>query len=230
MPHPTPSSTCLPAPTTHAPLQLSSSPPILTRVSDEHCVKKSEGQDLLSPREQQRTKHDSLTIEDSASRSAGVITTNLHSHPGPSPAAAVVAATAATAASQRQPSQHLRLTSLGRVAPVPVPASARESLESPTRSSARLSQESQSSLEYHPRRPGLDDKRISLNTFLSATTPPWAVQEANARQKMHQTSSRLLRQTDDDRPFTRVSLFAVFQSISPLTLSHCRISRIFSRH
>jgi hypothetical protein len=215
MPHPTPSSSCLPAPTTHAPLQLSSSPPLLTPVSDELCVDKSEGQDCLSPREHQRTKHDSLTIEDSASRSAGVITTNLHSHPGPSPAAAVIAA---TAASQRQPSQHLRLTSLGRVAPVPVPvpaSSARESLESPTRSPTRLSQESQSSLEYHPRRPGLDDKRISLNAFLSATTPPWAVQEATARQKMHQTSSRLLRQTDDDRPFTRVSLFACVSMCFP---------------
>jgi hypothetical protein len=210
MPHPTPSSsTCPPAPTTHAPSQQPSPLPVLTPVPDELCVvNKSEGQDLLSPREQQRTKHDSLTTEDSASRSAGVIidSNKLHAHPGPPSAAAIAAA--AVAASQRQPSQHLRLTSLGRVAPVPVSASARESLESPSRSPSRLSQESLSSLDYHPRRPGLDDKRISLNTFLSATTPPWAVQETNNRPKMHQTSSRLLRQTDDDRPFTRVSLFA----------------------
>jgi hypothetical protein len=205
MPHPTPSSTCPPASTIHAPLQLPSPPPVLTPVPDEL----SEGQDLLSPREQQRTKHDSLTTEDSASRSAGVIT-NLHPHPGP-PSAGVVPAAAAT---PRQPSQHIRLTSLGRVAPT----AARESPESPTRPSPRLSQESLSSLDHHPRRPGLDDKRISLNTFLSATTPPWAVQEFNNRQKMHQTSSRLLRQTDDDRPFTRVSLFA---NLLPSSLAHC---------
>lgn len=191
MPHPTPSSTCPPASTTHAPLQQQPlSPPVLTLVPDELC----QGVDLLSPREQQRTKHDSLTTEDSASRSAGVITNSLP-HPGPSSAAS---------SPRQSSSQHLRLTSLGRVAP----AAARESLDSPTRSSFRLSQESLSSLDYHPRRPGLDDKRISLNTFLSATTPPWAAQETNNRSKMHQTSSRLLRQTDDDRPFTRVSLSA----------------------
>lgn len=208
MPHPTPSSTYPPASTTHAPSQQSSSPSKpTTPVPDELCVRNSE----LSPREQ-RTKHDSLTTSDSASRSAGVITTNLH-HPGPSPAVA-----AAAAASQRQPSQHLRLTSLGRIAPT------RESLESPTRSSFRLSQESLSSLDYHPRRPGLDDKRISLNTFLAATTPPWSAEETSARQKMHQTSSRLLRQTDDDRPFTRVSPPPpLFLHTSPLTLIFRRI-------
>lgn len=213
MPHPTPSSTYPPASTTHAPSQQSPSPSRLTIVPDELCVQNSERQDSLSPREQQRTKHDSLTTSDSASRSAGVIT-SLH-RPGPSPVAAVAAA---AAASQRQPSQHLRLTSLGRIAP------ARESLESPTRPSSRLSQESLSPLDYHPRRPGLDDKRISLNTFLSATTPPWSVEETSARQKMHQTSSRLLRQTDDDRPFTRVSPLApLFLHTSPLTLIFCRI-------
>ena len=181
MPHPTPSSTCPPASTVLASLQQPSPSPVLTPVPDKLCP----GQDSLSPREHQRTKHDSLTTEDSASRSAGVITNSLP-RPGSSSAAA--------AASPRQPSQHLRLTSLGRIAPT----AASDSLESPTRASSRLSQESLSSLEYHPRRPGLDDKRISLNTFLSATTPPWAVQEINNRQKMHQTSSRLLRQTDDD--------------------------------
>ena len=187
--------------------------PTAQNMPDELYVQNSERQDSLSPREQQRTKHDSLTTSDSASRSAGVIT-SLH-RPGLSPVAAVAVAVAA--ASQRQPSQHLRLTSLGRIAP-------RESLESPTRSSSRLSQESLSSLDYHPRRPGLDDKRISLNTFLAATTPPWSAEETSARQKMHQTSSRLLRQTDDDRPFTRVSsLPPLFLSTSPLTLIFCRI-------
>lgn len=197
MPHPTPSSIYPPASTTHAPSQQSTSPSKSTPVPDKLCVQNSERQDSLSPREQRRTKHDSLTTSDSASRSAGVIT---------------------SAAAQRQPSQHLRLTSLGRIAP------ARESLESPTRPSSRLSQESLSSLDCHPRRPGLDDKRISLNTFLSATAPPWSVEETSARQKMHQTSSRLLRQTDDDRPFTRVSsLPPLFLSTSPLTLIFCRI-------
>lgn len=200
MPHPTPSSTCPPASTVLASLQQPSPSPVLTPVPDKLCP----GQDSLSPREHQRTKHDSLTTEDSASRSAGVITNSLP-RPGSSSAAA--------AASPRQPSQHLRLTSLGRIAPT----AASDSLESPTRASSRLSQESLSSLEYHPRRPGLDDKRISLNTFLSATTPPWAVQEINNRQKMHQTSSRLLRQTDDDRPFTRVSSSA---NVSPSALAH----------
>lgn len=204
MPHPTPSSTCSPASTVHAPLQQPSPSPILIPVTDEL----RQGQDTLSPREHQRTKHDSLTTEDSASRSAGVITNSL-----PHPGSSSVAAAAAAATTARQPSQHLRLTSLGRIAPTPT----RESLESPTRSSARLSQESLSSLDYHPRRPGLDDKRISLNTFLSATTPPWAVQESNNRPKMHQTSSRLLRQTDDDRPFTRVSLSA---NVPPCSLAH----------
>ncbi|CAD0095294.1 unnamed protein product [Aureobasidium vineae] len=204
MPHPTPSSTCPPAfTTTHAPSQQPSSPSSLTFVPDELCVKNSAREDSSSPREHQRTKHDSLTTQDSASRSAGVITSVHLNRPGPSPAAAVAAA-----ASQRQTSQHLRLTSLGRITP------ACESLESPTRSSSRLSQESLSSLDYHPRRPGLDDKRISLNTFLSATTPPWSAEEINARQKMHQTSSRLLRQTDDDRPFTRVSLLSAIVSIN----------------
>ncbi|KAH0372268.1 RGS-domain-containing protein, partial [Aureobasidium melanogenum] len=211
MPHPTPSSTYPPASTTHAPSQQSSSPSKLTSpVPDELCVQNRD----LSPREQQRTKHDSLTTSDSASRSAGVIT-NLH-HPGPSPAVA------AAAASQRQPSQHLRLTSLGRIAP-------RESLESPTRSSSRLSQESLSSLDYHPRRPGLDDKRISLNTFLAATTPPWsAAEEGSARQKMHQTSSRLLRQTDDDRPFTRdlKDLFSTLMVSLPLTPHRVRFTKV----
>lgn len=209
MPHPTPSSTYPPASTTHAPSQQSSSPSKPTPVPDELCVQTSERQDSLSPREL-RPKHDSLTTSDSASRSAGVIT-SLH-RPGP------LSAVAAAAASQRQPSQHLRLTSLGRIAP------ARESLESPTRLSSRLSQESLSSLDYHPRRPGLDDKRISLNTFLAAATPPWSVEETSARQKMHQTSSRLLRQTDDDRPFTRVSpLQPLFLHTPPLTLIFCRI-------
>ncbi|KAG9865106.1 RGS-domain-containing protein, partial [Aureobasidium melanogenum] len=210
MPHPTPSSTYPPASTTHAPLQQSSSPSKLTPVPDELCVQNSE----LSPREQQRTKHDNLTTSDSASRSAGVIT-SLH-RPGPS------SAVAAAAASQRQPSQHLRLTSLGRIAP------ARESLESPTRPSSRLSQESLSSLGYHPRRPGLDDKRISLNTFLAATTPPWSVEETSARQKMHQTSSRLLRQTDDDRPFTRdlKDLFSTLMVSLPLTPHRVRFTKV----
>ncbi|CAD0088469.1 unnamed protein product [Aureobasidium mustum] len=172
MPHPSPSSTYPPASTTTAPSQQPSSPSKPTPVPDELCVQNSERQDSLSPREQ-RSEHDSLTTtSDSASRSAGV-TTSLH-RPGPSPAVA------AAAASQRQPSQHLRLTSLGRIAP------ARESLESPkspTRPSSRLSQNSLSSLDYHPRRPGLDDKRISLNTFLSATAPPWSVEETSAKQK-----------------------------------------------
>ena len=211
MPHPTPSSTCSPASTVHASSPQPSPPPVLTPVPDEL----RQGQDTLSPREQQRTKHDSLTTEDSASRSAGVITNSLP-RPGSSSAAA---ATTAAAETPRQPSQHLRLTSLGRIAPT----AARESLESPTRPSTRLSQESLSSLDYHPRRPGLDDKRISLNTFLSATTPPWAVQEINNRPKMHQTSSRLLRQTDDDRPFTRVSLSANSGQVSLLTSSLHRI-------
>ncbi|KAG9851655.1 RGS-domain-containing protein, partial [Aureobasidium melanogenum] len=194
---------------THAPLQQSSSPSKLTPVPDELCVQNSE----LSPREQQRTKHDSLTTSDSASRSAGVIT-SLH-RPGPPSAVAA-------AASQRQPSQHLRLTSLGRIAP------ARESLESPTRPSSRLSQESLSSLDYHPRRPGLDDKRISLNTFLAATTPPWSIEETSARQKMHQTSSRLLRQTDDDRPFTRdlKDLFSTLMVSLPLTPHRVRFTKV----
>lgn len=201
MPHPTPSSTCPPASTTSS-LQ-HTSPSLLTPVPDELPVKTSSSSSRLSsegqqPREKQRTKHDSLTAtpaEDSASRSAGVI----NNQPGPS--------SAAVAASLRQPLSHLRLTSLGRIAPT------RDSLDSPTRPSSRLSQESLSSVDYHPRRPGLDDKRISLNTFLSATTPPWAVpldKEESNRQKMHQTSSRLLRQTDDDRPFTRVSLRFAF--------------------
>ncbi|KAK6008043.1 hypothetical protein QM012_004857 [Aureobasidium pullulans] len=211
MPHPTPSSTYPPASTTHAPSQQSSSLSKPNSVPDELCVQNSERQDSLSPREQQRPKHDSLTTSDSASRSAGVIT-SLH-RPGPSPVAA---------ASQRQPSQHLRLTSLGRIAP------ARESLESPTRSPSRLSQESLSSLDYHPRRPGLDDKRISLNTFLSATTPPWSVEEINPRQKMHQTSSRLLRQTDDDRPFTRdlKDLFSTLMVSLPLTPHRVRFTKV----
>ncbi|KAI4720804.1 RGS-domain-containing protein [Aureobasidium sp. EXF-10727] len=209
MPHPTPSSTCPPASTTtHAPSQ----PTSLTFVPDELCVKNGALGDSLLPREDQRTKHDSLTTQDSASRSAGVITSEHLNRPGPSPAAA----------SQRQPSQHLRLTSLGRIAP------ARESLESPTRSSSRLSQESLSSLDYHPRRPGLDDKRISLNTFLSATTPPWSVEETNTRQKMHQTSSRLLRQTDDDRPFTRdlKDLFSTLMVSLPLTPHRVRFTKV----
>ncbi|THX41119.1 RGS-domain-containing protein [Aureobasidium pullulans] len=168
------------------------------------------------PREKQRTKHDSLTAppaEDSASRSAGVI----NNQPGPS--------SAAVAASLRQPLSHLRLTSLGRIAPT------RDSLDSPTRPSSRLSQESLSSVDYHPRRPGLDDKRISLNTFLSATTPPWAVpldKEESNRQKMHQTSSRLLRQTDDDRPFTRdlKDLFSTLMVSLPLTPHRVRFTKV----
>jgi len=105
------------------------------------------------------------------------------------------------------------LTPLCRIAPT----AASDSLESPTCASSRLSQESLSSLDYHPRRPGLDDKRIPLNTFLSAATPPWAVQEINNRQKMHQIPSRLLRRTDDDRPFTKVSPSA---NVSPCSLTH----------
>ncbi|TIA77571.1 RGS-domain-containing protein [Aureobasidium pullulans] len=219
MPHPTPSSTCPPASTTSS-LQ-HTSPSLLTPVPDELPVKTSSSSSRLSsegqqPREKQRTKHDSLTAppaEDSASRSAGVI----NNQPGPS--------SAAVAASLRQPLSHLRLTSLGRIAPT------RDSLDSPTRPSSRLSQESLSSVDYHPRRPGLDDKRISLNTFLSATTPPWAVpldKEESNRQKMHQTSSPLLRQTDDDRPFTRdlKDLFSTLMVSLPLTPHRVRFTKV----
>jgi len=41
--------------------------------------------------------------------------------------------------------------------------------------------------------------------------------------KMHQTSSRLLRMTDDDRPYTRVStIFIIFVLCSELSASACR--------
>lgn len=201
MPHPTPSSTCPPSSTTTS--QPSSSPSAPVPEPDDQRVEPRQSQEA-PPREKNK-KHDSLTADkDSASRSAGVTNT----HPGPSPAAL-----AAPAASLRQPPSHLRLTSLGRVAP-------RESLDSPTTPtspSSRLSQESDlSSLDYHQPRRVVDDKRISLNTFLTATPPPWLAAEQQEKEKakgkddhnkpkMHQTSSRLLRQTEDDRPFTRVS-------------------------
>ncbi|KAI5275032.1 RGS-domain-containing protein [Aureobasidium subglaciale] len=213
MPHPSPSSTCLLASTTNpSSQQQTSSPPNLL---PEFLAKKSAAKS--TPREKQRSKHDSLTAppaEDSASRSAGVI----NNHPGPSSAAAA-------AASQRQPPSHLRLTSLGRIA---LP---RESVESRSRPSSRLSQESLSSLDYHQRRPGLDDKRISLNTFLAANTPPWPVlsdKEDSNRHKMHQTSSRLLRQTDDDRPFTRdlKDLFSTLMVSLPLTPHRVRFTKV----
>lgn len=51
--------------------------------------------------------------------------------------------------------------------------------------------------------------------------------------KMHQTSSRLLRMTDDDRPFTKVSL-SCLQShcaeVGSVLTSKCRTSRICLRH
>lgn len=37
---------------------------------------------------------------------------------------------------------------------------------------------------------------------------------ADIERKMHQTSSRLLRMTDDERPFTRVSVFLLFHGLS----------------
>lgn len=48
------------------------------------------------------------------------------------------------------------------------------------------------------------------------TQSPTSLQQAANAGKMHQTSSRLLRMTDDERPYTRVSVFGVSYASNPV--------------
>ncbi|KAI8628170.1 RGS-domain-containing protein [Xylariaceae sp. FL1651] len=84
----------------------------------------------------------------------------------------------------------------------------------------------------------LDTRRSSqtslkdlLSTPYSETDPsqPPPVLSSNVENKMHQTSSRLLRMTDDDRPFTRdfKDLFStLIVSLLPLSPHRVRLTRV----
>ncbi|KAI9804500.1 MAG: hypothetical protein M1825_001399 [Sarcosagium campestre] len=61
------------------------------------------------------------------------------------------------------------------------------------------------------------------------TSPvPWANQGQKSHNKMHQTSSRLLRMTDDERPFTRdfMDLFATLMVSLPLSSHRIRFQKV----
>ncbi|KAI9798775.1 MAG: hypothetical protein M1833_004605 [Piccolia ochrophora] len=57
---------------------------------------------------------------------------------------------------------------------------------------------------------------------------PWAGQVPKSQNKMHQTSSRLLRMTDDERPFTRdfMDLFATLMVSLPLNSHRIRFQKV----
>ncbi|KAI9833542.1 MAG: hypothetical protein M1826_007156 [Phylliscum demangeonii] len=59
-------------------------------------------------------------------------------------------------------------------------------------------------------------------------SPPASAAPSGAQQKMHQTSSRLLRMTDEDRPFTRdfMDLFATLMVSLPLSPHRIRFQRV----
>lgn len=72
-----------------------------------------------------------------------------------------------------------------------------------TPATVRDHQDAQSSFDNNPRRHRA--RRASSVSSLSSLGPSGTVDPPVGKErKMHQTSSRLLRMTDDDRPFTRV--------------------------
>jgi hypothetical protein len=79
-------------------------------------------------------------------------------------------------------------------------------------------------------RPSVDVHRPSeaVNPRTSSTTPASAAAVAAAQNKMHQTSSRLLRMTDEERPFTRdfMDLFATLMVSLPLNAHRVRFTKI----
>lgn len=88
---------------------------------------------------------------------------------------------------------------------------------------ARASVDHHSPSPAPPARLSHDAERLSQE--LPNTQQPAHLQRAGHPAKMHQTSSRLLRMTDDERPYTRVSglfflLFLSSVSCSPLTTLH----------
>jgi GTPase-activating protein SST2 len=110
-------------------------------------------------------------------------------------------------------------------------------------STGSLSKESQNSNLAHRQRPALtktaasgsdiptqtSNKRASrqLGDLANRTTPPPAAASRRATGKMHQTSSKILRMTDDDRPFTKDfnDLFATLVASLPLTPHRYKFSR-----
>jgi hypothetical protein len=60
--------------------------------------------------------------------------------------------------------------------------------------------------------PRAHSRSTSAGNSRSASPVPSTVSSANGYNKMHQTSSRLLRMTEEERPFTRVSAMSPFSS------------------
>ncbi|KAG0649140.1 Developmental regulator flbA [Hyphodiscus hymeniophilus] len=147
-----------------------------------------------------RSRHSSSSLYRSAQSSRTSSPNNSHTLPG--------SANSGRATDQRQDSSATFLS----------PSTASRS--DPTYSASPLSQR-QSLLQTYPPSQAYTDTAAD-------TPPPIAFVPRRKSKKMHQTSSRLLRMTSDDRPFTRdfKDLFATLVVSLPLAPHRVRLSRV----